>query len=189
MRHAQSKANVAGIIVSSIDNDRLGDYGLTGLGRQQAHAAAASARLPIDTLICSSDFARAMQTAQVVRAYLGAPPVVITPALRERYFGTWECKTTSNYDRVWAADAAHRTDDDVEPVAAVLDRMTAFIAGLERQHAGRDILLVSHGDPLQILLAGLQCLDPTAHRSVPPLPPAEIRRVSTRLLSRRTSRV
>ena len=31
MRHAQSKANLRGIIVSRIENDRHGDYGLTGL--------------------------------------------------------------------------------------------------------------------------------------------------------------
>jgi glucosyl-3-phosphoglycerate phosphatase len=180
MRHAQSTANVAGIIVSSIDSDRLGDYGLTELGRQQARDAAANAGLPADTIICSSDFARAMQTAQIVRDYLGTPPISQAPALRERYFGTWEGTPTSNYDRVWTADEAHRTDDDVEPVAAVLDRVTAFIAELERQHTGRDILLVSHGDTLQILLAGLRRLDPAAHRSLPHLAPAEIREVSTR---------
>jgi hypothetical protein len=29
MRHAQSKANAAGIIVSRVESDRQGDYGLT----------------------------------------------------------------------------------------------------------------------------------------------------------------
>ena len=42
MRHAQSKANVGGIIVSRIETDRQGDYGLTEHGRQQAFAAARS---------------------------------------------------------------------------------------------------------------------------------------------------
>ena len=36
MRHAQSRANAGGIIVSRIENDRQGNYGLTGHGRQQA---------------------------------------------------------------------------------------------------------------------------------------------------------
>jgi broad specificity phosphatase PhoE len=177
MRHAQSRANARGIIVSRIENDRCGDYGLTARGRQQALAAARGSGLPQDTIICSSDFSRARQTAQIVRAYLGVADVVIAEALRERCFGQWEGSATSNYARVWAADEADpwHTDGDVEPAAAVLDRMTAFVAELERRHSGRDILLVSHGDALQILQAGFLRMDPSMHRSLPHLAPAEIR--------------
>jgi glucosyl-3-phosphoglycerate phosphatase len=177
MRHAQSKANAGGIIVSRIENDRRGDYGLTEHGRQQALAAAQGCGLPGDTVICSSDFSRARQTAEVVRAHLGAPEVVVAEALRERRFGQWEGSATSSYARVWAADETDpgHADGSVEPAAAVLDRATAFIAELERRHRGRDILLVSHGDTLQILQAGFLRVDPSRHRSLPHLATAEIR--------------
>jgi broad specificity phosphatase PhoE len=177
MRHGQSKANAAGIIVSCIRNDRQGDYGLTELGRQQALAVARGCDLPRDTIICSSDFSRARQTAEIVRAQLGAAGVVIAEALRERYFGAWEGSATGNYARVWAADETDsgRADGDVEPAAAVLRRTTALIVDLERRYAGRDILLVSHGDPLQILQAGFLQIDPSRHRSLPALETAEIR--------------
>jgi broad specificity phosphatase PhoE len=46
---------------------------------------------------------------------------------------------------------------------------------LERRYSGRAILLVSHGDPLQILQAGFLLIDPSGHRSLPPLETAEIR--------------
>jgi glucosyl-3-phosphoglycerate phosphatase len=179
MRHAQSKANVAGAIVSRIHNDLHGDYGLTEYGRQQALTAAHGCGLPEDTVIYSSDFARARQTAQVMRAYLGSPEVVIDAALRERCFGQWEGSAAANYARVWAADEtdpAH-PDGDVEPAAAVLDRVTALVARLERRHRGRDILLVSHGDTLQILQAGFSGVDPSRHRSLPHLVTAEIRQL------------
>jgi broad specificity phosphatase PhoE len=177
MRHAQSKANVGGIIVSRIENDRRGDYGLTEHGRQQAFAAARSCGLPGDTVIYSSDFSRARQTAEIVRAHLGAPEVVIAEALRERCFGQWEGSATGNYARVWAADEADavHADGNVEAAAAVLDRATALIAQLERRHSGRDILLVSHGDTLQILQTGCSGLDPSQHRRLPQLATAEIR--------------
>jgi broad specificity phosphatase PhoE len=181
MRHGQSEANAAGIIVSRIETDRHGDYGLTELGRQQALATARGCGLPGDTVICSSDFARAGQTAEVVRAHLGTPEVVLAQALRERCFGEWEGSATDNYARVWAADEAssgHETSDDhVEPVAAVLDRTTAYILELERRYSGRDILLVSHGDTLQILQAGFLRMDPSRHRSLPSLKTAEIRQL------------
>jgi probable phosphoglycerate mutase len=213
MRHGESKANASGIIVGRIETDRGGDYGLSELGRRQAAAAARACGLPADTVICSSDFSRARQTAEIVRAQLGAPPVVAAPALRERCFGDLEGSATGNYARVWAADEARAgdagggepgtgggepgtgggepgtgggepgtggggepvPDDGVEPAAAVLDRATALVAELERRYGGRDILLVSHGDTLQILQAGFLRMDPAAHRRLPPLAVAEIR--------------
>jgi hypothetical protein len=99
----------------------------------------------MDTLICSSDFSRARQTAEIVRAQLGASEVIIAEALRERCFGEWEGSATGNYARVWAADETDpgHADGGVEPAAAVLDRTTALIVDLERRYSGRDILLVS----------------------------------------------
>jgi broad specificity phosphatase PhoE len=176
MRHGQSKANVAGIIVSCIENDRRGDYGLSELGRKQALESAQACELPKDTVIWSSDFSRARQTAEILRAHLDAPEVSLAEALRERCFGEWEGSATENYARVWAADetdAAHA--DGVEPVAAVLDRMTAFVVDLDRRYSGRDIVLVSHGDTLQILQAAFLRMSPTRHRSLPGLETAEIR--------------
>jgi probable phosphoglycerate mutase len=179
MRHGQSKANLRGIIVSHIETDAGGDYGLSDFGREQVLAAAGASALPRGTLIYSSDFARAAQTAQLVQARLHSPGVVLSPALRERDFGTWEGTPSGNYRHVWAADEAGGTapGTGVESVHAVLDRATALIAELERQHSGRDILLVSHGDTLQILQAGFGRTDPAGHRGLPHLETAQIRRM------------
>lgn len=177
MRHGQSKANVAGIIVSRIETDRRGDYGLSELGREQALTAGRVSGLPCGTVIYSSDFSRARQTAEIVRTQLGAADVVIAEALRERSFGGWEGSATSNYARVWAADERdpEHPDGGVESAAAVLARTTGLIVELERRHSGRDILLVSHGDTLQILQAGFLRIGPCRHRSLPALATAEIR--------------
>jgi broad specificity phosphatase PhoE len=182
MRHGRSKANARGIIVSRIENDRRGDYGLSELGRQQALAAARSCGLPGNTVICSSDFSRARQTAEIVRAHLGAPEIVIAEALRERCFGDQEGSATGNYEQVWAADETNPcyAGGNVEPTTAVLDRTTAFIVDLERRYSDRDILLVSHGDTLQILRAGFLRMNPSQHRTLPALKTAEIRQLLLR---------
>jgi broad specificity phosphatase PhoE len=177
MRHGQSKANVAGIIVSRIEADASGDYGLTDLGRAQVSAAARACGLPRGTLVCSSDFARAAQTAQLMADHLRSPGVVFAIALRERCFGRWDGSATGNYRAVWAADEAGQPDSGAETTEAVLDRATAFIVDLERAHEGRDVLLVSHGDTLQILQAGFARQDPAGHRRLPHLETAEIRRL------------
>jgi probable phosphoglycerate mutase len=193
MRHGQSKANVSGVIVSSIDTDRRGDFGLSELGREQVLAAARGSGLTAGTLICSSDFARARQTAQLMRDCLGTDEVVSAPALRERYFGDFDGGPVAGYAQVWAADeaaspsaaspsavspsAAGSAGSGVETAAAVLERAAGFVAGLERGYSGRDILLVSHGDTLQILQAGFAGIAPSRHRTVPHLEVAEIRRL------------
>lgn len=183
MRHGQSKANVAGVIVSRIETDRRGDYGLSEAGRRQAVAAAGGCGLPPETVICSSDFSRARQTAELVRACLGAREVIVAEALRERCFGDWEGTASANYERVWAADAAAgaagraAAGGGVEPAGRVLERATRLVADLERRYRGRDILLVSHGDTLQILQAGFLRLDPSGHRRLPHLATGEIRRL------------
>jgi broad specificity phosphatase PhoE len=187
MRHGQSKANEAGVIVSRIETDRGGDWGLSELGRRQALAAAQQCDLPADTVICSSDFSRARQTAEIMRAHLGAAEVTISEALRERCFGDLEGTSAANYARVWTADnagAGHGCADHavggIESAAAVLDRATALVADLEQQYCGRDILLLSHGDTLQILEAGFLRMDPSLHRQLPHLETAQIRELRLR---------
>jgi broad specificity phosphatase PhoE len=177
MRHGQSKANVKNVIVSCIDNDDPGDFGLTDLGRRQALAAATGSGLSGETVICSSDFARAAQTARIVAETLGAEDAVLTHALRERCFGDWEGTAAGNYATVWAADKANpgHADNNVEPASAVLSRATALIVTLEQRYSGRDILLVSHGDTLQILQTGFLRMNPGQHRDLPHFEPAQIR--------------
>jgi glucosyl-3-phosphoglycerate phosphatase len=180
MRHGQSMANVRGVIISDPASGARPEYGLSPDGREQALRAAKGCGLPPDTLIFSSDFSRAAQTAEIVRECLGTGDVRLATALRERSFGDWEGTPSANYARVWAADAAdpgHRVHD-VEAAAAVLDRVTAFVAGLDASYLRRDILLVSHGDTLQILQAGFRAMSPARHRDLPHLDTAEIRRLA-----------
>lgn len=177
MRHGQSKANAAKLIVGRLDTDASGDYGLTGLGREQALTAAVNSGLPDSTLTYSSPLSRARETAEIVREHLKAPEITIADSLRERDFGAWEGTSTANYEKVWADDEAGRTQHGVEPVAAVLDRTTALVVALEAEHKNKTVLLVAHGDILQILQAGFQGLSPQDHRAVEHLKTAEIRRV------------
>lgn len=178
MRHGQSRANAAGLIVSRIETDRAGDFGLTPRGREQAREAALGCGLPPGTLICASDFARARETAEVVRACLGAGEVRVARELRERCFGDWEGTAAVNYQRVWADDEAGRPPaGGAEAAESVLRRAAALVEALERRHAGREVLLVSHGDTLAILLAGFAGLGARGHRRLPPLATAEVRRL------------
>jgi probable phosphoglycerate mutase len=176
LRHGQSEANQAGIVLSS-PAAGIPFYGLTAAGREQVRASVAASSLEPHTLIVSSDFARAHESALLAREVLSAGPVRLEQALRERFFGDWERKPNTAYAEVWAQDLddpAH-TQGGVESAAQVTARTTELVAELEREHEGRTFLLVGHGDPLQLLLTAFLGLDPASHRSRDHWQPGEIR--------------
>lgn len=180
LRHGTSLANKAGIILSD-PADGTTSYGLAAEGRDEvrrsAQAALDAGLLGADTVIISSDFIRAHETAEIAREALGAKPVIIDVRLRERHFGGWDKTHNSNYQKVWdddVRDPAH-TVNKVESATSVLQRTTGLITDLERRYSGRDVLLVSHGDALQILQTGFEKVSPSLHRSLPHLKTAEIR--------------
>ncbi|MQL86106.1 hypothetical protein Taro_018650 [Colocasia esculenta] len=74
--------------------------------------------------------------------------------LRERFFGTsLELHSHDKYAEIWALDE----DDPFKPpaggesVADVVSRLATALTVIETEFQGRAILLVSHGDPLQII--------------------------------------
>ncbi len=185
MRHGISTANEIGILISNVQEGTSG-YGLSQEGRKQVTSAGKEAqevhKLDAMTCIISSDFTRARETAEIIQKILDAKDVILTPHLRERYFG--ELDRTNDYNTVitWKddiKDGQHKVKD-VESAAEVLERTTKLISDVEKKYKGKNILLVSHGDTLQILQTGFENILPGQHRSVPHLYNAEIREMKLR---------
>jgi len=178
MRHGESEANRLGLIVSGPESGVPG-YGLSDTGREQVRLSIVNDRqLDADTLIYSSDFKRAVETARIVHAQLGCHrPVETHEALRERFFGEFDGGDHGYYQQVWEADAreAGHTEHGVEAVTAVMARVTALVRELDRAWQGRRILLVAHGDVLQILQTAFQRQTPERHRALAHLDTADIR--------------
>ncbi|MCC6643276.1 histidine phosphatase family protein [Candidatus Peregrinibacteria bacterium] len=195
LRHGQSKANVAqspnsntpGIIIS---NPEVGTkkYGLSEEGKRQVAASITAAKeqriLTPDTFIYSSDFLRTVETAQIAKEILNARMTIFTELLRERNFGMFEGLDSGNYELVWDIDKTYADENasEVETINSVLERTTRLIARIiKARHPNTkkraNILLVSHGDALQILETGFRKMDPRLHRSLEPLKTAELRQL------------
>ena len=176
LRHGESEANKAGIVLSK-PAAGIPFSGLTPVGREQVRNQLAASGLGPDTRVISSDFRRARESAEIACEVLSAAPLTLEAGLRERLFGEWEGKPNSAYDEVWAVDAddPHHTRWGVESAAAVTARLTRVVAALEAQHTGATILLVAHGDPLQLLQTAFAGLDPATHRQRPHWAPGEVR--------------
>jgi len=180
LRHGRSLANERGLVVSRPENGCHG-YGLSEGGRAQVAASLARCSdLDGSTLILSSDFSRALESARIAgeRLACAAPPRIET-RLRERDFGTFELGSSAAYEVVWQADALdpERAANGVESAASVTCRMTSLVAELESTFSGATLLLVSHGDPLQLLQTAFAKQPASRHRELPHLETAEIRRL------------
>ena len=177
MRHGESLANVHKIIVSELQKGIAG-FELTEKGKNQVlDSIKKNTVLDKHTIIYSSPFKRARQTAELANEFLGTQPIHITRKLRERFFGKWDLAPVSEYLKAWEHDCMNPgfEKDGVESVKSLLERTTSLIAELEKKYSSKKILIVSHGDPLQVLQTGFLNKNPSNHRRIEYLKCAEIR--------------
>jgi len=143
------------------------DAALTGLGVQQAVAAAKRLASVGIAVIVTSPLLRAARTAQEVAAVTGAP-VITDEGFRETDFGTWEGLTFAEVRERWPAEMARWLADPAVPPPGgesltevskrVTDALRRALAGRERQ----TILIVSHVTPIKTLVAAALLAPPTA---------------------------
>ena len=167
MRHGESDANVSGVIVS---DPKIGceRFGLTDRGSKQIIASVKGFTGEAITQIVCSDFLRTLQTAQLVANTLNLPQPEQEVGLRERFFGKWEGMSAEHYENIWQRDEMDKhSDDGVERPQEVAQRGLMVLKRLEQQYQGEVILLVSHGDMLQILNTSIAGISPHKHRSLP----------------------
>ncbi len=154
MRHGRSAANEAGIILSSPEDGILADWGLADGADEAIRWNIRESGLDGGVVIYSSPFSRTMQTAAIAAEVLGSALPTPAPELRERWFGDLERSSHENYRRVWEKDRLDVNNNEwsVESPIHVFERLRSFIRQTEREVQGKTVLLVSHGDPCDILL-------------------------------------
>ncbi|XP_002525806.2 uncharacterized protein LOC8282954 [Ricinus communis] len=166
LRHGKSIPNERGLIVSSLENGILTEYQLAPDGINQAQLAGElflkelkERNIPLEHVcICYSPFARTSHTAEVVASVLNipfeGPQCKVIEDLRERYFGPlFELMSHEKYPEIWELD---EKDPFMQPDAGesandVATRLANAMANMESEFQGCAVLIVSHGDPLQIL--------------------------------------
>jgi broad specificity phosphatase PhoE len=144
------------------------DIELNARGRAQVEAVAqALSGLPVRAVFASPQ-RRTQQTAEAIaRAHNLA--VVAEPALAEVWLGRWlgltwnELREDPDVVR-YLADPTH-VSDAVEPGTAVHERVVGFAQRL-RGETDATTVLVSHGDPLRILLAHYLAMPLAAYRRI-----------------------
>jgi probable phosphoglycerate mutase len=161
VRHGQSTWNVRHLAQGQADEAEL-----TELGRDQARLSGSLLADAGAGRLLTSDLRRARQTADIIGEMLGLTPIP-TALLRERSLGTVEGEPSDRAAAAWERAASGVGPGggplpvvDVrlpggESLRDVLARAAAFLALPWVTEATADVVVVSHGDTLRVLLAHL----------------------------------
>jgi len=163
LRHGETAWNRERRIQGQLDTP-LNDEGIRQARAAARHLAARSARYRLapepgrapPVMVCS-DLQRCRQTAEPIAAATGLD-TVFDARLRERAYGVFEGRTYPEVQRDLAGQferwLARDPDFDVdggESLAAFQRRVEAVITELAAHHAGRTLVVVTHGGVLDIV--------------------------------------
>ena len=146
-------------------------YGQRDIACDTSDTAAMSwlaAALPEDAVWVTSPLRRAIDTvAAIVAAGLEAPEPIIERDLAEQNFGDWQglawdelrAAGKPDYDAFWD-DPGNTPPPGGESLAQVIARVSTVIEHRTVEHAGRDIVAVTHGGTIRSALALALTLEP-----------------------------
>ncbi len=162
IRHGETTANLAGL-VSTDPNEPVH---LTEHGRDQVAAQVEKLKeAGIDLIICSP-YVRTRETMEIIRAGLGLPEdkVLYDERLREMDIGAYKTWADYHADYPKTAENFDAAPEGGESYEIVKGWMMNFIHDVELKFSEKKILIVSHGGPLWLLMAGVHGYD--AERSL-----------------------
>jgi probable phosphoglycerate mutase len=185
MRHGESEANVLGVAVGG-PRRGLEGFGLTDLGRRQVVEAAAvykKSHSPLldGTEIVASDFRRTRETAELLAEGLGNfVSVSLSKGLRERSFGELEGKDYRTMAALLETEGSEAliSEYGYEPPEVAQNRVVRVIRDLEEKQQKRTFILVSHADPIQLLMTAFAGLEVSEYERIIALDYAEIAELS-----------
>lgn len=154
-RHAQTAWNSELRYQGQLDTE------LNDLGYEQASRLAERLEGEAIEAIYSSDLRRCLETAKATAERKGLD-VIATPALREAHYGAWQGMTyaevRARYPELVAArhrDGVAFIPPDGESLGQAHARALAFLHAVAAEHPRAPVLVVTHGGPLRMLVAGL----------------------------------
>lgn len=145
-RHGQTVSNVEGRLQYLEDP-------LTELGKEQVEDSVVNLKkFSFDEIISSDEF-RAIESAEIINKFFKIPHIK-TSVIREKSSGDFSKKLVSevNWDIVNGSFLTKKIPNG-ESVLDVINRALKFFKFLNKKNQGEEILIVSHGAFLRVLLA------------------------------------
>ena len=150
--HTSYTANLIGIIYPTSTQFELG---ITEQGKEDVKKLIPSLKEKKIDLIFASDFLRTQITSKIVAEGLSLE-VISDKRLRDVNLGIYEGrKKKEYYDEITPMVMFEKGVEGGESWINCIDRVESLIKDVEKQHQDKNILIVSHGDPLWLLEKGI----------------------------------
>lgn len=165
VRHGQSIYNLENRFTGTLD------IGLTPLGEEEARQTGEKLKDYLFDIAFTSMLIRAQESLRIILEVIGqtAIPIVKDAALNERMYGTLQglnkAETTKKYGaeqvEIWRRSYAVAPPEG-ESLAATFDRTVPYYKSeIEpKLRAGKNVLIVAHGNSLRALLMYLEKISP-----------------------------
>jgi isoleucyl-tRNA synthetase len=153
VRHGEAQSNDSGLLDTSGDPNNH----LTEKGKEQIRASAEKLKDAKIDRIVMSPFIRSEETAQIISGILNVKDIVVDDRLKENDLGMYDGWTIKKYyeeiGRPGFLRFSHRPKGG-ETHEEIMDRMMACLYDEEKNNDGKNILFVTHGGPLRMMIAG-----------------------------------
>jgi len=165
VRHGQSQWNLENCFTGWQNID------ITALGQQEARQAGKALTNESIDIAFTSTLIRAQHTLQIILDEIGKPniPIVVDAALNERSYGNLEGLNKDETAEKYGAEQVHiwRRSFDVAPPGGeslkdTYDRVIPYFENFIQPEldAGKNVLMVAHGNSLRALIMYLEHLTP-----------------------------
>ena len=150
MRHGECDSNVRETLdVSGDINNHL-----TEKGRDQVTKLRDNIKIDFDIII-SSPFLRTRETAEIIA---NGKDVIYDDRLRESNLGIWDKEKVEDYRKAVKDSRLSKKIEGGESYQDIMNRVMSIIEEYENTYQNKNILLISHGGPISMLIAGAELL-------------------------------
>lgn len=151
VRHCESNHNIDGVLAYGSENGSKASK-LTEKGIGQAEKIASTLKKNKVEVIYSSPFARTLQTAKIIAKATGAK-IVTDKRLSELNGGVFNDRPIGDYYQFFKGDLERftKTPPGGENLSDIKKRMMDFLMEINKENSGKNVVILSHGDPLWIL--------------------------------------
>ena len=154
MRHGEAENNLKDIISTSYNNE---DH-LTEKGKEQVKESAEKLKNEKIDFILTSPFLRTKETSEVVASVIGLDKdsIIIDDRLHEMSIPMYEGNSWSEYHDSYpnTVEFFYKTYEGNESYNDMKKRIMSFFYEIEKQYKGKNILVVTHGGPSWLAIAG-----------------------------------
>ncbi|MBI2024156.1 class I tRNA ligase family protein [Candidatus Giovannonibacteria bacterium] len=177
MRHGEAMHNVEKL--TTIDPENDSDDKLTEAGIKAAGEAAKKLKKEKIDVIVSSPSYRTKETAEIVRRVIGFSDFETDKDLYEILVMGFAGKPLSEYRGAFESDEERFTKRPLgaENLRELRARVMRAAKRIREKYAGKNILVISHGDPARVMEWAIKGLEEKDFKNIQELRPAEFRKI------------